>query len=479
MSISRPGLNLAPRLPFTSSSAHSEEEIPMTRKPTTSHPSSQRIARLHSNESAFEGTAARARGEPMADQLHEGVEAEIPAPDDNRAQAAAPGVRVDAENHASMSNPTPISSQVLMREPTEAIEDDGTSAFEDVESWSESLVEQVEAAREEQEPVVDAYFADAPGQEFGLLSSVLPFIVKNALPHVVDAVTKIGGRVLNPRQRHVFDRIRRLAAGPLSSVAALTGAESANEGAVAEALDSEAALETLERQLEMVEVVIGMDDRVQITNTALLPWKRTCHLRIRAADNSMFLGTGFFIGPRTVATAGHCVFIRNHGGWVKDITVTPGRNTTSEPFGSVRATAFRSVKGWVVNNSRNYDYGAMILPRNGPTKAVGAFGFGHFADSFLLAKKLNTAGYPGDKPPGTMWFHGRRATAVSPFTITYDIDTAGGQSGSAVWILDPNTQQRTVVGIHTNGAASGNSATRITKPVHDNLKKWRDEGGVS
>ena len=93
-----------------------------------------------------------------------------------------------------------------------------------------------------------------------------------------------------------------------------------------------------------------------------------------------------------------------------------------------------------------------------------------------MNKHLNTAGYPGDKPSGTMWFNGRKAKAISDRVITYDIDTAGGQSGSAVWFKGLDNK-RIVVGIHTNGASSGNSATRITKPVFDNIKKWRSEGG--
>lgn len=64
----------------------------------------------------------------------------------------------------------------------------------------------------------------------------------------------------------------------------------------------------------------------------------------------------------------------------------------------------------------------------------------------------------------------------SATTITYDIDTASGQSGSAVWVRRPDGQ-RIAVGIHTNGATSGNSATRITKLVVNNLKQWRAKGG--
>jgi V8-like Glu-specific endopeptidase len=43
-----------------------------------------------------------------------------------------------------------------------------------------------------------------------------------------------------------------------------------------------------------------------------------------------------------------------------------------------------------------------------------------------------------------------------------------------VWRLQNG--QRHAVGIHTNGASTGNSATRITSPVFNNIKKWKAEG---
>ena len=56
------------------------------------------------------------------------------------------------------------------------------------------------------------------------------------------------------------------------------------------------------------------------------------------------------------------------------------------------------------------------------------------------------------------------------------IDTFGGQSGAPVFRLIAGNPIREVVGIHTNGSLRGNSATRITGEVFDNLKAWKDEG---
>lgn len=321
--------------------------------------------------------------------------------------------------------------------------------------------------------MIEAYYADAESTEggeefFGLIAAAFIPLVKAVLPSIAGAVVKQG--VKNVRLQKILARLSKLGITPQKR------RETGDETDGATELD-ETAFSAIEQQLETLEVVIGRDDRKRITNTKVNPWKKICHLKIQTATGKFYLGTGFFIGPRTIVTAGHCVYIHSQGGWAKQITVTPGRNESQTPFKSYTATSFRSVKGWVKDKSRSYDYGVIILPQDAAIPSeIGAFGFGSYPDQLLRKKKLNTAGYPGDKPSGTMWFHGRKAKAIDSRTITYDIDTAGGQSGSAVWILGDG--KRIVVGIHTNGALSGNSATRITKPVFENLKRWRTEGGL-
>jgi glutamyl endopeptidase len=230
--------------------------------------------------------------------------------------------------------------------------------------------------------------------------------------------------------------------------------------------------EVIER---IAEVVIGVDDRTRITATTSNPWRWICALRIKAKDGSNWIGTGWLVGPRTVITAGHCIFIHNRGGWVSSVEVIPGMNGAQRPYGSGVATSFRSVSGWTQNQNRNFDYGAIILPSNKAFgNQLGFFGYAALGDSSLQGITLNLSGYPGDKPSGTQWFHARAASALTARTIVYNIDTAGGQSGSPVWrVLNG---QRHAVGIHTNGSPSGNSATRIVKEVFDNIKMWKAQG---
>jgi V8-like Glu-specific endopeptidase len=227
--------------------------------------------------------------------------------------------------------------------------------------------------------------------------------------------------------------------------------------------------------LPVAETVHGPDDRVQITTTAVYPWRVHASLLITAADNSSWIGTGWFIGPHTLMTAGHVVFIKNSGvpgrdGWVKKIQVMPGRNGATLPYGSVTSTNFRSVTAWTNSGDENFDYGAIIIPNNlGNT--VGWFGFGVYSDADLLASVGNISGYPGDKPNGTQWYDARRVASVNSKKVYYDIDTVGGQSGSAVYRIING--QRVGIAIHAYGGATTNSGTRIVTAVYNNMVNWK------
>lgn len=222
------------------------------------------------------------------------------------------------------------------------------------------------------------------------------------------------------------------------------------------------------------ESVLGPDDRVQIHNTGDYPWRAHCSLLITANDGARYIGTGWFIGPKTVITAGHCVFIHapgtNRHGWAQSIQVMPGRNGGALPFGSVTTANLRSVSGWTNDGNPEYDYGAIILPTDLGNQ-TGWFGLGAYTDDTLRGSTVNISGYPGDKPAGTQWYHWNRVADVGARKVYYDIDTAGGQSGSAVYRVVDGA--RYGVAAHAYGGSATNSGTRITTPVFNNLVAWK------
>ena len=233
-----------------------------------------------------------------------------------------------------------------------------------------------------------------------------------------------------------------------------------------------------------IESVIGDDNRTRITQTDRYPWRVHASLLITARDGTRWIGTAFFISPRVLATAGHNLFF--HGavearrGWARNIVVMPGRNEDDLPFGRATSSHFYSVRGWTesppTSPNAEYDYGAIVLEEGDDLGSrTGWIGFGNYGDATLRSVTGNLAGYPGDLGQGAQqWYMARRIDSVSNRQIFYDIDTAGGQSGSAVYRIRDGS--RYAVGIHAYGVGARplNAATRINRPVFDNLAEWKN-----
>jgi glutamyl endopeptidase len=226
----------------------------------------------------------------------------------------------------------------------------------------------------------------------------------------------------------------------------------------------------------LLEAVIGNDDRVRVAAGDLEknPFRQICALRIKAKTGSMFVGTAWLIGPRALATAGHCVFLQQEGGWAESIEVIPAKFGNKEPLGRFRAKRFRAVDGWVKQQNRDFDYGVILLDDDRPGDSLGWFAVDAESETELKASQANISGYPADKDNANFqYFHARPVMSVSPTRLMYDIDTFGGQSGSPVW--EDSASGLVAIGIHTNGGVSSNSGTRINDAVVENLAVWRNE----
>ena len=225
------------------------------------------------------------------------------------------------------------------------------------------------------------------------------------------------------------------------------------------------------------ESIQGVDERKRIYSPFKFPNTAICALRITGSDGKRFIGTGFFVGPRVVLTAGHCVYMHDHGGWAKSIEVIPGLDGTTQSYGSAVSSFYYSLKGWTNKKDTGYDFGAIILPENAALgQKTGWFGFCyHTNDNYFKNLAVTLAGYPGDKGGSQQWGMSGATTGVtnSGRKFAYTIDTYGGQSGSPVYVVNNNSYY--AKGIHTNGGTTLNYATRINKNIFDLVKGYKEK----
>lgn len=214
------------------------------------------------------------------------------------------------------------------------------------------------------------------------------------------------------------------------------------------------------------EAIMMADDRVQVSDTFANPYRWLCRLEITASTGSKWLGTGWFVAPGVIVTAGHCVFIHNHGGWVQSIAVHVGQNRAAV-VRSVMATQFATTRGWAENRDATHDYGVIFAEAGDQ----GYFGYGVLGDEVIAGALGNVTGYPQDKPGGTLWGHTKQLRPPLPQTLQYEIDTFGGMSGAPVVMWDG--RDYVAIGIHNYGDKTANSARRITEEVFYNLERWK------
>lgn len=278
------------------------------------------------------------------------------------------------------------------------------------------------------------------------------------------------------------NEVDKLESGSQGTVGSVEAAPGFDEAKVLEAAlpfaqevpiskELEALPDAGEIEFAVPPTVCGADDRVRVSPATTYPWRSICQLIITLGNGGGARCTGWFIGPRTVMTSGHCVFGHASGGWARQIEVIPGMDGASRPYGSQTSGALRSVTGWTSSANSDYDYGAIILPNTSLGNRVGWFGFASLSDSSLRGMIANNSGYPGDKPFGTQWFNSDPISSVSARKLEYMLDTFGGQSGSAVWRY--LNGQRHAVGIHGYGGCP-NKAVRINQPVFNNMLAWKN-----
>ncbi|HST47561.1 trypsin-like serine peptidase [Jatrophihabitans sp.] len=223
------------------------------------------------------------------------------------------------------------------------------------------------------------------------------------------------------------------------------------------------------------------DDRYQLTATTTPPYSSVVEILL---PGSLGRCTGWMYAPNMVATAGHCVYdktaVTNGTFDITGMTVWPGRNGTSTPYGSCGVVASYVPAGWTSGQTSTqpgneaFDYGALKL-----NCTIGnSTGLLSYGANPTLGYSTRVCGYPYDKTVDTMWCSDNTVRAADAYQVYYANDTVKRMSGSPV--MEWTGTAWNVIAIHTmnvHGTApnhsSYNHGTRITSTVANDLYNWR------
>ncbi|MFJ7890396.1 trypsin-like serine peptidase [Lysinibacillus xylanilyticus] len=244
-------------------------------------------------------------------------------------------------------------------------------------------------------------------------------------------------------------------------------------------------LKKLQKQNMHLMSICGSDDRTEnhhIDINSDITLRATCHLAITYDNGETGQGTGFFVGPKKVVTAAHCI-LREDGVGASNIIVRPGIHRNEQfqvvvPFLGQEAVDMRYPAEWESKKDYDYDYGLLTLENEDLFNRAGgpALELWAASEEELKNKKFFNMGYSkiDGTPDNPILMHGQHQSGneeikfIQERRLLTENDVLSGDSGGPL-ILEETIK---VVGICSNGGedcSSSNGFTRIIDEVKSNV----------
>jgi V8-like Glu-specific endopeptidase len=224
----------------------------------------------------------------------------------------------------------------------------------------------------------------------------------------------------------------------------------------------------------LMRIVKGRDGREKIPRPD--NWPYSVHGRLFMKMNGEnHVGSGTLIGPRFVLTAAHNIYSHDHTREfdIRDMEFVPGMNGFSAPWGRIRIVERCYPNEYRTNKKE--DYAILVLERD-IGDHIGMFGLKAHNRADVDDKACKIYGYPlsiDNQPPNhhCLWgMEGRVKVDNMGDLMYYEIDTSGGQSGSAIWYNEGDKYY--IVGVHVLGSNNYNAGTFLNGNRLQRILDW-------
>jgi V8-like Glu-specific endopeptidase len=211
---------------------------------------------------------------------------------------------------------------------------------------------------------------------------------------------------------------------------------------------------------------------IGITDASVFPHSSVCHLEMPFSDGRTYTGTGFYISPSRILTAGHVV-ANATAGTAQSIRIRPGRTGAVQvsDYTVLDTRFFHQHPSY--NGSEDFDMAVLEVP-------VGPSGGRFFAieeQRMSPASGVVECGYAADEQDSTVQ-HCDTGSIVEVLaeSYTFNIQDRHGSSGSPVFYLDsalnPIATGIGVRGWRTGGTQASDAQVNIGCRLTDAKIDW-------
>jgi V8-like Glu-specific endopeptidase len=223
------------------------------------------------------------------------------------------------------------------------------------------------------------------------------------------------------------------------------------------------------------------DSRLPVTNPSAVPFRHICFLRIYRKDGKLGRGTAFFVTPRLLITAAHCVTKPANKAAPGAFRIWPGfvganGAAPRDGAGSIDVQKIFVPDRWSNGREQGFDFAGLVIPKG---VNVGFLGLGTFPPAKLRTLPLNLVGYPSDSPGQKyqMMAHQVSGASQEGQLITHKADSSEGQSGAPFFTIETDAngnKQFLVAGIHSGGQGDGrfNRAVAMSDATFKLIDQW-------